>query len=228
MDEILVRAAGFIDSMPSFLEAVFVLGGGWVAAVVIRFVLSRLLAVARFDRLGERTGLSDFLRKGGVEYRPSSLAGVIAYWATILAAFLWAARILDLDIYLALAGKLAQALPNLAAGILVSVVGYLAVTFLSNFVLTIALNASVQGARLIAKAIKWLGLVIVFTMALEQLGLGRGIVEFVFEALIAALALGAALAFGLGCKDMAQGALKRFMQSLREKERGERGSDLEG
>lgn len=215
-------------ALPGPLEAAIVLAAGWVAAIGVRFLVSRLLALARFDRFAERAGLSEFLRKGKVKYAPSRLAGVVAYWAALLFVFLEAARTLDTDIYLALSGKLIQALPNVAAGLLIAVVGYLVISFLSNFVLTIALNASIHGARLLAKTIKWLGALVVATMALEQLGLGRSIVEFVFEAFIAAVALGAALAFGLGCKDMAQGLVKSILQNLREREREERGPDLEG
>lgn len=216
------------EASPAPLRALAALAAGWVAALAARFLVSRLLLAARFDRLAERSGLSEFLRKGRVGYAPSRLGGAVAYWAALLLVFLEAAKILDEDIYLALAGRLSQALPNLAAGLLIVVVGYFVVSFISNFALTIALNSSFHGARALAKAIKWLGVVVVATMALEQLGLGRSIVEFIFESAIAAAALGAALAFGLGCKDIARDSAKRFLQNLRESERESRGPDLEG
>jgi hypothetical protein len=229
VNEILEGIAGAWASLPAAAAALIVLAGGWLGAFALRFAVAKLLQLARFDRLSDRTGLSEFLRKGNVKYSPSKLAGAIAYWIALLAVFLEVARRLDLDIYLAISGKLAAALPNLAAGLLVAVVGYLIVTFIANFTLTIALNASLPHARLLSRAIKWLGAVVVVTMALEQIGLGRSIVEYIFQAMIAAIALGAALAFGLGCKDMARDALQRGLRNLREREReGQGGSDLEG
>jgi hypothetical protein len=68
----------------------------------------------------------------------------------------------------------------------------------------------------------------VLTVAFEQAGLGRSIVEFIFQVLLGAAAFGTALAFGLGCKDMARDSLQRLIRNLREKERTSRGPDLEG
>jgi hypothetical protein len=228
MSDIVDRIGSIWAAFPAPVSALIVLVLGWLAAYAIRFIIAKLLQLIRFDRLSAKTGLSEFLRKGNVKYSPSKLAAAIVYWVALLVVFLQVARILDLDIYLALSGKLTQALPNIAAGLLVAVVGYLIVSFVANFVLTIALNASVHSARLLSRAIKWLGVIVVVTMALEQIGLGRSIVEFIFQILLAAFAFGAALAFGLGCKDMARDALQKIIRNLREQERGSRGSDLEG
>lgn len=228
MSDFMDRFLELWSSIPAPVEAIIVLVAGWLAAYALRFIVSKLLTLVRFDKLGAKAGLADFLRKGHVRYTPSKLAGVIAYWVALLSVFLGVARILDLDIYLALSGKLVQALPNVFAGLLVAIVGYLVVSFIANFVLTIALNASISSARLLSKAIKWFGVIIVVTMALEQIGLGRSIVEFIFQILLAAVAFGSALAFGLGCKDMARDLLQKVIRNLREQERGSKGSDLEG
>jgi hypothetical protein len=228
MGEIVDRLVSIWDSLPPSLKAAIVLVIGWLAAFVVRLVISRLLMLIRFDKLGKRAGLSDFLRKGHVKYSPSQLAGVIAYWISLLSVFLLVARILDVEIYRALSGKLVQALPNMFSGVLVAVVGYLVVSFIANFILTIALNASMKSANLLSKAIKWLGVIVVVTMALEQIGLGRSLVEFIFQVLLGSFAFGAALAFGLGCKDMAKEFLQRLIRNLHEQEREAGKQDLEG
>jgi hypothetical protein len=48
------------------------------------------------------------------------------------------------------------------------------------------------------------------------------------QILFAALVFGLALAFGLGCKDIARDAAMRFLQNLREKRRTDERADLEG
>jgi hypothetical protein len=70
--------------------------------------------------------------------------------------------------------------------------------------------------------------VLVLSLALEQLNLSRSLLTSLFQILFAAAAFGTALAFGLGCKDIARDAMLRFLRNLREKERAEKGSDLEG
>lgn len=228
MSDVLDRLSAFFSGMPSPLLALAVLVAGWLGATALRFVISKLLYLARFDRVGERTGLTEFLRKGNARYTPSRLVGVIAYWIALLCALLAALRVVDAGIYATFTGKLAEAFPNLVAAILVVVVGSLIASFLSNFVLTIALNASMPNARLLSKAIKYLGIVIVVMIALGQIGLGKSIIDFMFAILFGAICLGAALAFGLGCKDMARDSMQRFLRNLREKGRGSQGTDLEG
>jgi DNA-binding transcriptional LysR family regulator len=115
--------------------------------------VAKFFFVIHFDKLSAKTGISEFLRKGNAKYTPSRLVGLIAYWIALLAVFLSVAKILDLDIYLAISDKLVQALPNLIAGILVGVVGSLIVAFLANVVETIALNASFSHARLRSRGI---------------------------------------------------------------------------
>jgi len=228
MNDILDRLSAFFSGMPSPLLALAVLVAGWLGATALRFIISKLLYLARFDRAGERTGLSEFLRKGNARYSPSRLAGVIAYWIALLAALLAALKVVDAGTYSAFTGKLSEAFPNLVAAILVVVVGSLVASFLSNFVLTIALNASMPNARLLSKSIKYLGVAIVVMVALGQIGLGKSIIDFMFEMLFGAVCLGAALAFGLGCKDMARDSMQRFLRNLKEKGRGSQGTDLEG
>ena len=228
MNDILERLSAFLSGIPSPLLALAVLVAGWLGAAALRFIISKLLCLVRFDRVGEKTGLSEFLRKGNARYSPSRLAGVIAYWIALLATLLAALKVVDAGIYAAFTGKLAAAFPNLVAAILVVVVGSLVASFLSNFVLTIALNASMPNARLLSKSIKYLGIAIVVMIALGQIGLGKSIIDFMFEILFGAVCLGAALAFGLGCKDMARDSMQRFLRNLKEKGRGSQGTDLEG
>jgi hypothetical protein len=46
--------------------------------------------------------------------------------------------------------------------------------------------------------------------------------------MIGAVALGVAIAIGLGCKDMARQAVEGIIAAIRERERASRGTDLEG
>jgi hypothetical protein len=228
MSEVLDLVISTWESFPGAAQAALVLVLGWLAALAIRFLVGNAFRIIRFDTLSAKTGLSEFLRKGKVKYSPSSLVGVFAYWIALLAAFLQVAKILDRGIYETIAQRIAGALPNVASALLVAIVGYLIVSFIANFVLTIALNASLANARLLSRALKGLGIIIVVTMALEQIGLGQSIIEYIFQIVLAAAALAAALAFGLGCKDLAKDAYQRLIRNLRERDRGSRGGDLEG
>ena len=76
--------------------------------------------------------------------------------------------------------------------------------------------------------VKIAGYILVAGLALTQVDLGRTLISTMVQILFAAVAFGLALAFGLGCKDLARDAASRWLQNLREKRRSDGRSDLEG
>jgi hypothetical protein len=178
--------------------------------------------------LSEKTGFTEFLRKGGVKYSPSKLIGSIAYWLVVLTALFQASKAMDVRIAEALTERAIALFPSILAAAFIAILGAVLVSFLANFVMTIARNAGVTNARIISRSIKLVGDLIVVTIALEQVGLGRTVLSSMFQLLFAALVFGIALAFGLGGKDLARDAMQRFIRALQERGRGPKGTDMEG
>jgi hypothetical protein len=214
--------------LPSPIAGVLALAIGLILAVLLRFIVYSFLKLIRFDSFNEKIGVAEFLRKGKSRYSPSKLVAAFVYWIIVLVSLLEVAKILDTDLYKAISQGIIKSVPNAVAGIMIAIVGYLLVAFLANFVLTIALNAAIPNAGILAKAIKWLGAIIVVTIALEEAGLGKSIIEFMFQILLAATGLGLALAFGLGCKDIARRFFEKVVSTLHERERAAKSTDLEG
>jgi hypothetical protein len=228
MNELSETIAAAWTSLPPILAATLSLVIGWLAAFALRLLVSGFLGLVRFDHLSERTGFSEFLRKGGAKYSPSKLVGTIAYWIVILVALYQASSALEPRIAQSLADKAIEMLPGLFAAFFVVVLGTVLVSFLANFALTIARNAGIPSATLIGRSIKLIGIILIVTVALEQIGLGKTILSTMLLLLFAALAFGTALAFGLGSVELARGAMQKFLRNLKERERGSKGSDLEG
>ena len=214
------------NGLPSLIRAAMVLGIGWFLAHGLRILVSRGLSLLHFERVSSRLGLTEFLRKGGTSYSSVQLVGVLVYWGILVATFLALAKILDMGISNAIMAHLRNALPSLFSALFIAFVGVLVVTFLANFARTLAANAGLPHAGLLAKVLRSIGVAIVLVMALDQAGLGKTILGPMILTLFGAIALAAALAFGLGCKDLARQAMERFLRNLRD--RGTRGGDLEG
>jgi hypothetical protein len=217
-----------VRSLPLAVRALGTLALGWILAWLVKLLTVGILTLIRMDRISERTGFSVFLRKGNVGYSPSRLGGVFAYWLVLIVTFVLLAGILDPGILESLAIRIRELLPGLAAALLISIVGLVGISFLANLARTIAQNAAVPNADLIGRAIKGLGYLVVVLMALDQVGLGGSILTTLTFIAFSAVALGSALAFGLGCKDLAGKAFARFLQDLRERDRESKGTDLEG
>jgi hypothetical protein len=228
MMEIAERVFAFIVRLPPLLLAFIILCLGWAGAHLSRLLVSGLLSLARLDRIAERTGFAEFLRKGNVRYSASKLGGVIGYWLVLVATFVGIAKILDVELVSSLADRFKALLPGIIAAIFVITVGFIVVAFIANSARTIARNAAVPNSGLIARSIKYIGNFIVVLMALDQMDFGSSLLSTMALLLFAAIVLGFALAFGLGCKDLAGKAFAKFLRTLRERDREAKGTDLEG
>ncbi len=228
MHELVSVASAFLTSLPLVVRALLVLGGGWLSAFVLRWFLTWLLDLVRFNRACDRLGISEFLRKGQARHRPSRLVGLLAYWTVILVALLQMSRILDLKVVTTFSDRLASTVPGLLAALFIGIIGLVVVSFIGNFVMTVARNAGFAYAALLARVVKVAGYVLVIGLALEQVDVSRTIVSVLLQLLFAAVVFGLALAFGLGCKDLARDAASRWLQNLRERRRADGRPDLEG
>jgi hypothetical protein len=107
-------------------------------------------------------------------------------------------------------------LPNLLAALLIVVVGVIFARFLARAVLIGAVNLHLGAARLLSTAAKWLLLLLAWTLALEHLGIGRGLLSLAFLILFGGIVLAASLAVGLGSKDAVRRNLERRDAAARE------------
>jgi ABC-type Na+ efflux pump permease subunit len=100
-------------------------------------------------------------------------------------------------------------LQDVITAIIVLVAGSIAARFLARSVLIGAVNMNLQYARLLSVGVKWLVTVLAVTIALEQLGIGSGIIRLAFGILFGGIVLALALAVGLGSKELVSRSLER-------------------
>ena len=216
-----------VNQVPREGWALLLAPSGWLAALALRWLATGLLYLVRFDRLAERIGLATFLKTGQVPYTPSKLAGIAVYWSALLTTLVGVSILLDFDLVTSVSERMAELAPGLLAAVLIVIIGLLLVSFLANVVLTLARNAAWTQARLVARSVRVLGMVVVLGVASEQLGLNLTLIHSLILILAGGIALGLALAFGLGGQELAKQALKRWSVALAEREQP-RGPDLEG
>jgi len=212
--------ASFWQNSNSTVKGLVILVAGFIGAWLLRKIAEVILALLRFDRLADRVGLGEFLKKGGVPQRPARLVGALVGWIAILATLLAASRALDISFVNQFSDNIVAGLPGAIAAILVVIVGIVVITFLANVVETVARNAAWPAAHLAARVVWYAGTAIVLLIALDQLGLGRSILGWIFVIAFGAVSLAFALAFGLGGQALAREALERLLRNLRERDSG--------
>ncbi len=210
----------FVDSlllfMPNLLLAVVVLAAGLVISLIVRFVLHRLLAAMGLDRHAEKSGMLALLRKSGMKGELSRLSAGLVYWLLVIVSVIAALAALRLPQVDRLLSEFYLYLPNVFLAVIVAFIGYALSSFLAKAALVSAVNAGIRMAGLLSRAVRAVVLLLALTVALEQLGIGRGVIFMVFTILFAGLVLALSLAFGLGGKDIAKQYLEGRLKGGKE------------
>ena len=99
--------------------------------------------------------------------------------------------------------------PHLLAALMILVGGAILARFLARSTLIGAVNMRIRFARLLSLAVKWLVLLVAIAMALDHLGIGRSILPLAFGIVFGGIVLAAALAVGLGARDVVSRTLEQ-------------------
>lgn len=195
--------------IPNILAMGVLLLGGVAVAWLSGTLLERVLRVIGVDHLSERLGINAALLRGGIKTDPSRLIGRTLYWTVIILAATAALGALNLAPINQFAQSLLAYVPHFVTAAVILLAGFLLSNFTSQAVLIAAVNAGLPPARLIAAAARWGILLLAGAMALEQLGIAQHIVVVGFGITWGGVVLAAAIAFGLGGRDLAKEFLER-------------------
>ena len=182
-----------------------------VAAFLVRWFVRRLC---------QRLGLDRRLREWGVtapsapgRLSPSRLVALLAFWAVLVAGTLFALTIVNAPVLAAGAAQIEGYLPRALVALVILGIGLAGAKYVERSVLIGAVNVGFQSAGMAALAARWLILVFVAAVALEQVGVGSTVVMLAFGILFGGIVLALAIAIGLGTKDLVARSLgRRFEQ----------------
>jgi hypothetical protein len=190
---------------------------GWLLSKVIRSVVSKALKTAKINELSSRIELDKLLNKGGITYTLSDLIGSICYWLGLLVTFMVAVNSVGLTIAADLLNKVVLYIPNVIAALFILILGMFVSTLLKNIVQTAANNAGLNQGKLLAQVVETIVITFAVFVGLEQLQIGIRITELTISIVLGSVGLGLALAFGLGCKDIAGKFVAELSEKLKKK-----------
>ena len=199
--------------LPNFITAILVLIVGIVFGMVLKVLFLRFFKVIGLDKLSERSGVIELLRKGGIRDSVSVLLSRIIEWLTIIVFAVISIKALEVSTVERIFERILLYLPNVFVATLLLLFGYLLSNFLGRAALIASVNAGMKISGLIGRFVKFTILVFSGTMALEQLGIGRETVVIAFTIIFGGIVLALALAFGFGGKEIAKTYLeKKFLK----------------
>lgn len=185
--------------IPEFIAAVVILIIGYFVAKILGGIVSRVLGRAGMDRMVQGGPGGRFVSK--VTGSPAKLIGRIAFWALFLGAVSLAVSVLGINALSAFVGEIFAYLPNVLAALLIFLVAGAVAAGVATLV------ARTMGDTGLGKIVGTVAPILVMAIAgfmiLEQLEIAPEIVRITYAAILGAIALGSALAFGLGGRDVA-------------------------
>ncbi len=189
--------------LPTVFAAVLLMILGWIIARVFRAIAEKALKFLKVDIVAEKSGIEDFLLRGGVRFTTITLISNLIYWFVLFTILLAVLNMLGLQIAAELFNKIILYIPNVVVAVIVLIFGALFARFVQGVAYTYLSNVGVSGARFISIVAQYAILVFVASVALEQLDIGGDILVSAFQIGFGALCLALALAFGLGGKEWA-------------------------
>jgi hypothetical protein len=202
-----------IALLPSLVGALVILLLGWLVAKILKAALVKILVAVRLEKLSAKSGLSRFLSRGDIKHSLADILGTVFFWIVFLFFIYLAADVLELTLISDLINRIMSFIPDLIAAALIIVVGILISSFFRGVVKVAAASYALAHRELLAKIAQYAIIFFTIAMALEELGVATHILVNSVLIIVAAIAFGLALAFGLGSKEVAGKIVNKIFES---------------
>jgi Conserved TM helix len=186
-------------------------------------LVTTTLATLGFDNIIQVLGLSNLVNEAapqspaGVENvatnrkTPSQLAGILVLVATMLTAAISATNILGIPSLTSITESILFIGSQILIGLVVFGVGL----FLANLAFRLINAAGNRQANILAQTARIIIIVLVGAMGLQRMGIAPDIVNLAFGLTLGSLAIAAAIAFGLGGRDVAGEQLRQWLSNYK-------------
>lgn len=185
------------------LLVIIILIIGMIASKILKTLVTKTLRAVKLDELSDSIELDSLLEKGGIKYSLSELMGTVVYWLAILITFVVAVNAIGLTVTAELLNRVILYVPNIIAALFILILGIFISTFLKNLVQTMAVNTGLSESKFLGKTVQILVMIFTVAIAMEQLNIGYKTIQLILSILLGTMGLAAALAFGLGCREIA-------------------------
>jgi small-conductance mechanosensitive channel len=204
----------FLSYLPQLVGAIVIFIIGYIVAKVLQAVVGRVLQGIGFDSWMEKGGIKQFFDRAQTSYTPATVLGRLVFWFVFIIALTMAADALGIPQVSAVLGQLIAYIPSIIAAILILA------ALLANFVSGIVRGAT--GSGLLANVARYAIIVYAVFAAITELGIAVELTAPTFLILLGAVALAAALAFGIGGREVAQDILQKAYNRSNEVTGGDR------
>ncbi|MFA4975813.1 MAG: hypothetical protein WC839_03680 [Candidatus Paceibacterota bacterium] len=210
---------GFVQFTPKLILAIIFFVVGWVLGSLIAKAFEQVFTSLKIDSLFRSIGADNFFRKAGMNLNSGYFIGQVVKWFVIIIFLLPSLNLIGLD-YIAyfLKDDVLGFLPRIIVAAFVLIIATMVAEFLSKTVMAGSRAMNLKSTNMLGSLVKYTVWIFAFIIALGQLGVAEGYMSTLFAGIIGMLAVGGALAFGLGGKDAAARLIAKLGEEMSHKE----------
>lgn len=197
-----------LGSMPDIMGAILLFFFGLLLAWMLRSMVNRLLLKPRSLFSGK--GIHGNLRKNWIDPVMVRVLSGFIYWMVLFLFLTASTEILGLSVVTIWLSGIANYLPRLLIAILIGAAGYVGGRVLNEGVVRMAQSFGIAAAKALGQLARLLVWFLSLLIAVDLIGLDISLLVNIVYIVIAALLLGAALAFGLGAQTVVANILASY------------------
>ncbi|MBW3586172.1 MAG: mechanosensitive ion channel [Cyanobacteria bacterium 0813] len=219
-----------LGALPNIFTAALILGVAYILGRWISDLVTNILTGIGFNNVFSWLGVQQpkqrlrlppssidpeatILQEPEVPARtPSEFVGIVVQVGILLFAVVAATDVLGIPALTAIVSGIVLVAGRVLAGLVVFAIGL----YLANLAFSLIASSGTRQARLLGQTARIAIIAFVSALALQQMGIGSDIVNLAFGLLLGAIAVGIALAFGLGGREIAADQIREWLASFKQ------------
>ena len=189
---------------PHLVTALLVLAGGLVVAWLSRYLASALFKVMKLDKTIQDLWFFRLWSRGLQGRNPTDSMAAFFFYLVLFATILLVIHMLGVEGGEKILASLLGVVPRVLSFMLILFLGSLLAMFFSVLAQLALVGSGAQHPVFWGKVIAWCTFGVTVMFSLEPLGMVGRFLTTAVLILVGVLGLAAAIAFGLGCKDLAR------------------------
>jgi len=198
------------SALPGIFGAFVVLIFGWVTIKIVSFIVKKILKVAKVEVLSDKINEANLFGDSAIEIDISKVLLSFIKGVLWLVFIIVAADVMNLKIISTEIANLLRYLPVLLTALVIFMLGlYLAKT-IKKTVTTVFESMDLGGGKALGNVLFYMIIIFVSITALNQAGIDTEIITSNFIIILGAFLFAAALALGLGSREVVGDLLRTF------------------
>ena len=192
----------FVAAVPKVVVGLVLVLLAYLAAHFAARATRYLVARSGLERLLAHADADEWMARVGTQHRAADLIARVVFWLLLLLFARTGADALGLTAISDAIRSIVGYAPELAGAVVILLVGAVLAKAAGSAVTRLAEQTRIQYGKALGRLTSTAVVAIVIVMAADQLRIDTVMVQLTAGALLGAVALGAAFAFGLGARDL--------------------------